>query len=87
MKRKSTKEPGQNLARAVAEEIVRYERPVGDFDIVLGVRRLRTGSFSGLWELTELDVAPGSTVKRVLIDASTKAFVVRKAWEAIRRTV
>lgn len=65
----------------------KYEREVGAFDLVLGIRRIRSGPFSGLWELTELTVPPESKIKKLIVDATTKEFVVRKAWEAVRRTI
>lgn len=50
------------------------------YDLVLGLRKLRTGPFAGLWELTKLAVDPEHTeVLKVLSDANLKRFVMARA--------
>lgn len=56
-----------------------------DYVLILGVRRLKTGSFAGLWELTELN-ADGS-VKRVLTDANTRSIVINLAGREIGKAL
>lgn len=52
--------------------VVRSEGP----DLILTVRRLRIGSFTGLWELAR--VMPDGTVK-IITDANTKQIVINLA--------
>jgi hypothetical protein len=51
------------------------------YSLILGLRRIREGSFKGLWELTELD-GEGS-VKRVITDANVRSLVISLATRAI----
>ncbi len=47
------------------------------FDLVLGIRHIRSGNFSGLWELTQLAVDPVQSVTiKVLTDANVKPIVM-----------
>jgi hypothetical protein len=55
------------------------------YSLILGIRRIKTGSFAGLWELTELDA--NHSVKRVIIDADTRGLVVSLAARAIGNAV
>lgn len=50
------------------------------FDLVLGIRRLRGGNFSGLWELSELSVDADQQVcaVKILTDANIKPIVLAK---------
>lgn len=56
------------------------KKPV-EYNLILGLRRLKEGSFAGLWELTELN-ADGS-VKRVISDANTRGILVSLAARAM----
>lgn len=51
------------------------EKPA--YNLILGLRRLNSGPFQGLWELTELtgDVS----VKRVISDANSRGILVSLA--------
>lgn len=57
------------------------DKSVNNYSLILGLRRIKEGSFKGLWELTQLDMN-GSVVK-VLTDANTKASVINLAARAI----
>lgn len=57
-----------------------YHAPLPIHDLVLTVRRLRVGSFSGLWELGK--VMPDGTIK-ILTDANTKSIVCSLAQKEI----
>lgn len=47
------------------------------FDLVLGIRRIRGGNFSGLWELSELVEESGILKSvRVMTDANIKPIVI-----------
>ncbi len=48
----------------------------GRFDLVLGVRRIRSGNFSGLWELCELSSDPHYGIRRVMTDANVKQILL-----------
>lgn len=61
------------------------DKPVNKFNLILGVRRIKTGSFKGLWELTEL--SGDCSVKRVITDANVKASVINLAARAIGDTL
>lgn len=67
----------------LAEEVVNSgEKPVdNDYSLILGVRRIKEGAFAGLWELTEL--TGEVSVKRVIMDASTRASIMGLAGKAI----
>lgn len=47
------------------------------YDLVLGIRRIRAGNFSGLWELSELSVE-GEICRavRIMTDANIKPIVI-----------
>ena len=51
-------------------------------DLVLTIRRLRIGSFTGLWELAKVN--PDGTIK-VISDANTKQIIVNLARNEILR--
>lgn len=51
-------------------------------DLVLTVRRLHVGSFTGLWELGR--VLPDGSIK-IITDANTKAIVINLARNEIMR--
>lgn len=55
------------------------------YDLVFGIRRIHTGSFSGLWELVKFDMQ-GDIVKshEVLVDADLKPVVMANILKMIR---
>lgn len=56
-----------------------------DYALILGIRRLKTGSFAGLWELTVLDA--NHDVKRVVTDANTRSIVMNLAGREIGKAL
>lgn len=58
--------------------------PIADIqpELVLTIRRLKVGSFTGLWELCRLE--PDGSLK-VISDANTKAIIVNLARNEILR--
>lgn len=75
----------QDLTKLLpAPEVVQaVEKPVekSPYTLILGFRRIREGSFAGLWELTEL--SGDVSVKRVVMDASTRASAIALATREI----
>lgn len=66
------------VPKAAEKEAVVLAGPApAEYALILGVRRIKTGSFAGLWELTELD--DKHSVKRVLTDANTRSIVINLA--------
>jgi hypothetical protein len=55
------------------------------YNLILGLRRIKAGPFAGLWELTEL--TGEVSVKRVVMDASTRASVIALATREIGKAV
>lgn len=69
-----------NQSRPKSESVdkpVEAVKKPAEYSLILGLRRIKEGSFAGLWELTELD-ANGS-VKRVISDANTRGILVSLA--------
>lgn len=63
-----------------APEVVQVtEKPKekSPYSLILGLRRIHEGPFSGLWELTQLE--GDVSVKRVIMDASTRGSVIGMA--------
>lgn len=59
--------------------------PKTEYSLILGLRRIKEGSFAGLWELTELD--DSGTVKRVITDANTRGIVINLAAREIGKAL
>lgn len=56
------------------------------FDLVLGIRRIRHGNFSGLWELSELAVEDGQVKSvRIMTDANIKPILIAQIGKALSR--
>lgn len=56
------------------------------FDLVLGVRRIRSGAFTGLWELSELSVE-NNIVRpiKILTDANVKPILIAQIGRALAK--
>ena len=55
------------------------------FDLVLGIRRIRSGNFTGLWELCELSNVGEFSVKRTLTDANIKPILIAQIGKVLSR--
>lgn len=57
---------------------------VVSYDLLLGIRRIRYGNFSGLWELNQLNPATGA-VDKVLTDANIKTILLAQIGRALSK--
>lgn len=57
------------------------------YDLVLGIRRIRGGPFTGLWELSELSVDEDKQVRavRIMTDANIKPILIAQIGVALSR--
>jgi hypothetical protein len=57
------------------------------YDLVLGIRRIRGGPFTGLWELSELSVDADKQVRavRIMTDANIKPILIAQIGAALSR--
>lgn len=55
------------------------------YDLVIGIRRIRTTQFKGLWEVTRLSVNSSAPIIEVLTDANTKPLAISVIAKALSR--
>lgn len=77
----SKNKPAQNTTGPV----ITVAAPATHYDVVFGIRCLRSGPFSGQWELTKL--GDGGERLEVIIDATERASVINMVARRIQRIV